>query len=350
MFKAEKLKKYLFFALKFLLALGVAGILFSRGRQEMLQCLRSFDYCWLIPVIFIAYLSILFSSWRWQVLARVIGIKLTFFEALSLTMQGNFFSLVIPGGALGGDVVKMAVIGKRTPSGSRAEGVFTVFMDRVVGMISLFSLALIILWPARELLMKVHFGTFPAEENINLLLIAGCALLCLAGLGASFIIFFHRLFFKLPGVRFFVEKAEKFSRGSVSRMTGATDRYAGHWPLLAVLTVLTTVLVHLFAVVPSILLFRGLGVEFSLLTLVTAVVLGNIAGLIPFFPGGIGIRDLVTVSILSAGAIAPADAKTVQLIATAVMLLIYFSGGVFFILDPGRRNRQKGAGANHEQQ
>jgi uncharacterized membrane protein YbhN (UPF0104 family) len=172
---------------------------------------------------------------------------------------------------------------------------------------------------------------------------AGCALLCLAGLGASCVIFFHRFFFKLPGVRFFVDKAEKYSRGSVSRMTGATDCYAGHWPLLALLTILTTVFVHLFSVVPYIFLFRGLGVEFSYFTLVTAVVLGNIAGLIPFFPGGIGIRDLVTVTILSAGAVAPADAKTVQLIATAVMLLTYFSGGVFFILDPGRRNRQKGA-------
>lgn len=343
MFKAEKLKKYLFFLLKFLLALGVAGILFSRGRQETLQCLRSFDYSCLIPVIALAYISFLFSSWRWQRLAGVIGIKMTLFEALSLTMQGNFFSLVIPGGALGGDVIKMAVIGKRTPSGSRAEGVFTVFMDRVVGMISLFTLALAILWPARELLMGVHFGNLPREEHVNLLLMAGCALLCLAGLGASCVIFFHRLFFKLPGVRFFVDKAEKYSRGSVSRMTGATDCYAGHWPLLALLTILTTVFVHLFSVVPYIFLFRGLGVEFSYFTLVTAVVLGNIAGLIPFFPGGIGIRDLVTVTILSAGAVAPADAKTVQLIATAVMLLTYFSGGVFFILDPGRRNRQKGA-------
>ena len=133
-------------------------------------------------------------------------------------------------------------------------------------------------------------------------------------------------------------------------MTGATDCYAGHWPLLLFLTVMTTFFVHLFSVVPYILLFRGLGVEYSFLTLIAAVVLGNIAGLIPFFPGGIGIRDLVTVTILSAGAIAPADAKTVQLIATAVMLLTYFSGGVFFILDPGRRTGRKEQEQTHEQQ
>ena len=67
------------------------------------------------------------------------------------------------------------------------------------------------------------------------------------------------------------------------------------------------------------------------------MVIGNIAGLIPLFPGGIGIRDLVTVTILSAGAVAAGDAKTAQLLATAIMLVAYLSGGLFFILDSGTK-------------
>ena len=54
-------------------------------------------------------------------------------------MQGYFFSLVIPGGAIGGDVAKMGLLARRSQPGSRAEGVFTVVMDRVIGMIALFA-------------------------------------------------------------------------------------------------------------------------------------------------------------------------------------------------------------------
>jgi hypothetical protein len=75
-------------------------------------------------------------------------------------------------------------------------------------------------------------------------------------------------------------------------------------------------------------------------TVITAVVIGNIAGLIPLFPGGIGIRDLVTVTLLTAGSIAAGDAKTAQLLSTAIMLLTFLSGGVFFIFDMGKGRKK----------
>ena len=338
--KAAKKRAPLFFFLKIALAAAVVWILFSRGQQEILKCLRSFDYRFLVPALFFQITAVLFSAWRWQTLAGVIQVKLTFFEALSLTMQGNFFSLVIPGGAIGGDVVKMAVISKRSKSGSRMEGVFTVFMDRVTGMISLFALTLLLLVPGAGVLMKLHFGSLPCDPRMNMLLAAGIALLCLAGLGASCAIFFHEKIFRLPGISFLIEKAELFSKGAVSRMTGATDMYARYWKQLAFLVLLTTFFVHLMAAVPMAFLFAGAGVDVAPFTLVFAVVIGNIAGLIPLFPGGIGIRDLVTVTILSAGMVNAGDAKTAQLLSTALMLLLNLAGGIFFILDPGRGKKE----------
>lgn len=338
--KAANKRSPLLFLLKIALAAAVVWILFSRGQQEILKCLRSFDCRFLLPALFFQIVALLFSAWRWQTLAGVLKVKLPFFEAFSLTMQGNFFSLVIPGGAIGGDVVKMAVIGKRSGSGSCMEGVFTVFMDRVVGMISLFLLTLVLLVPGTGVLMKLRFGTLPCEPGMNMLLIAGIALLSLAGLGASCVIFFHEKLFRLPGVSFLTEKAEHFSKGAVSRMTGAADMYARYWKKLLFLAFLTTFFVHLMAVVPICFLFAGMGVEVPLFTLVLAVVIGNIAGLIPLFPGGIGIRDLVTVTILSAGMVNAGDAKTAQLLSTALMLLLNLAGGIFFVLDPGRGKKE----------
>lgn len=338
--KAGKIKSLLFFFLKIALAATVVWILFSRGQQEILKGLKNFDCRFLLPAFFFQFFQVAVTGWRWQSLAKILGVKLTFFEALSLTMQGNFFSLVIPGGAIGGDVVKMAVISKRSRSGNRLEGVFTVFMDRVVGMISLFSLTLLLLLPGTKLLMLVQFGQLPRTPWINVLFIAGTALLCLAGLGASCVIFFHKVLFKLPGIKTLAEKAENLSHGAVSRMTGAADLYAAHWKKLLFLVIITTFFIHLTAVIPFFFLLRGLEVGFSFFAVILAVNIGNIAGLIPLFPGGIGIRDLVTVTILSASSIAAGDAKAAMLLATALLLVINLSGGLFFIFDPGRRKQE----------
>ena len=78
-----------------------------------------------------------------------------------------------------------------------------------------------------------------------------------------------------------------------------------------------------------------------LLTLVIAVTIGNIIGLIPLFPAGVGGRDVATVTILVAGSVAVGDAKTGQLLYTAIVLFFNLIGGLFFILDPGRRNTEQ---------
>lgn len=339
MANAGKIKSLLFFIFKIALAAAVIWILFSRGRQEILNCFRSFDYRYLIPAFLFQFAHVFFVAWRWKNLAEILKIRLTFMEAFSLTMQGNFFSLVIPGGAIGGDVVKMAVISKRSTTGNKMEGAFTVFMDRVVGMVSLFTLTLILLLPGTKMLMGLRFGDLPDDPMFCLLFVLGLIFLCLAGLGASCVIFFHRPIRRIPGISFLLDKVEKYSHGAVSRMTAAADLYASSWKRLTLLTILTTFFVHLMVVLPCCFLLAGLGVQFSLFAVVLAVTIGNIAGLIPLFPGGIGIRDLVTVTILSANAIVPGDAKTVQLIATALMLVINLAGGFFFVFDPGRRNQ-----------
>ena len=99
--------------------------------------------------------------------------------------------------------------------------------------------------------------------------------------------------------------------------------------------------VHLMTVAAFGCLLAGLGVSVPVLTLVAAVTIGNIAGLIPLFPGGIGGRDVVTITILVAGGLAAGDAKTGQLLYTAVVLFFNLFGGLFFLLDPGRRHTEE---------
>jgi len=331
-----KLKKFFWFFAKLAIAGGIVGYLVARNPAEIAQGFRAFDYRWLAPALAVYASHILVCAWRWLRLTRMLDVKLSPFEALSLTMQGYFFSLVIPGGAIGGDVVKMGVLSKRSQAGCRMEGAFTILMDRIIGMIALFSLALALLVPAIPLLMKLELPQIALTDAMRELGIAGLAALCLAGLGASCVIFFHRWIEKIPPFGGLMHWGDRITHGMVTRLTDATDIYAKRWKELSVLTVISVLFIHLMTVAAYGCLMIGLGLPIPVLTLVAAVTIGNIAGLIPLFPGGIGGRDVVTITILAAGGIAAGDAKTAQLLYTGMVLLFNLVGGLFFLLDPGR--------------
>ena len=328
-------KKYLGFALKFALAVGIIAFLL-RDPGEIVACFRTFDCRYLAPAMFFYSLHIFFCAWRWRELAKLLGVRLKPLEAVSLTFQGNLFSLVIPAGAVGGDVVKMAAVTRRSASSSKAEGAFTVLMDRIVGMIALFALELAILGPAVPLLMNATIPNVDLDPTAKKLGILLLALLAVAGLGASCVIFFHRSIEKIPLFGRLMRRADKMTHGMVSRLTAATDIYSASWRKLALLTVGSVFFVHIMTVVPMFFLLSGLHVEYGFFDVIAAVTIGNILGLIPFFPGGLGIRDAAAITLLAAANVAAADAKTAQLIYTGIILFFSLAGAVFMIFDPQR--------------
>ncbi|MCK4284533.1 MAG: flippase-like domain-containing protein, partial [Candidatus Brocadiae bacterium] len=77
---------------------------------------------------------------RWRLLLRVQGIHITFLESLRLTYIGWFFNTWMPG-ATGGDFIKAYYIAKQTHH--KPEAVTVVFLDRVIGLVSLAMLGTI---------------------------------------------------------------------------------------------------------------------------------------------------------------------------------------------------------------
>ncbi len=325
------------FILKIAIAAGIIWYLLLREPQKLLDSLAHFSPIYLLPAMFFYLLHIFFCAWRWRRLANILDVNLSFGEALSLTFQGYFFSLVIPGGAIGGDVVKMGFISQRSQAGKKTDGAFTVLMDRIVGMIALLVLALAILVPSIPILLNVSLPELSLSPGTHKLLIAGFALLCLAGLGACCVIFLHRQLQKFAPIAKLLALLDKLSHGLVGKMTAATDIYNSNWRILTQLIVESIFFVHLMTVVPIFFLLAGLGAEYSFLTAITAVTIGNLVGLLPLFPAGVGGRDVATVTILVAGMIPEETAKTAMLVYTAILLFFNLSGGWFFIFDFGRK-------------
>lgn len=337
----ENGKKILSGLLRTLLKLAVAVVVvvwFCRSYDfNVFKGFASFKYRILIPVFLLSLLAAAAASWRWQALSQTIGIKLTKFKAYSLTLQGMFFSLVIPGGSIGGDVVKMAALSNQVRQGNRTEGIFSIMMDRIVGMIALFALALVLLFYDRSLFESIHLDKMPEYFDGMLLwwLFAG---VCTAGLLTAMAVFIHRKIENLPGIKQFIAFADRKSSGKVSRISAAADTYASHGWQILIWVIITLFLIHLTPAISMMLLLAGTGVKLSFIPIVTAVIIGNIAGLIPLFPGGIGTRDAVTIALLVTAGCPPESAATAQLLATAALILFNLTGSLFFIFD--RKNTE----------
>lgn len=333
---SEKSRNKLSGALKMLLKAAIAAAvliwLYSRKGEDLKQGFASYDYRFLVPALIPALIAAFAGSERWRLLAKIINIPLKRVEAFSLTMQGIFFSLVIPGGSIGGDVIKMAAMGRYVRAGSRTEGIFSIMIDRIVGMFALFLPVLILLffnWHTfAGLKLPGSQGEF-AGLTAWWVLVGGCS----AGIFAGSAVFCHRLIEKIPGVRAVLKFLDDKSSGKVSRVFAAADIYVRSPGRILALVLLSVFAVHLMPVLVFAILLAGTGGQIGVFTLCTAVLIGNIAGLIPLFPGGIGARDLVTVGLLISAGYSPETVGTVQLLATGLMIVFNLTGSFFFIFD-----------------
>jgi hypothetical protein len=339
------LKKGFWFLVRILFA---AGIIFWLVRSNMDGIRTGFAnigryWYWLIPAVLLYVSHMLVCAWRWKVLADVIHIKLTLWEAVTLTMKGYFFSLVVPGGAIGGDLAKIGFMTSRSARGTRVEGAFSILMDRITGMAALFGIAIVVILLSIPQLMKINLpGTgIELTESLRVLFILGLLGLCAAGILAMFAIFNHRTLEKIKLLRLIKEWMDRKSGGAASRMCEATDQYANGWKTVLWLSVIGIVFVHLNLVAVVVCLMEAIGVEsYSLLGVTSAVIIASIAGLIPFTPGGVGLRDVTMKELLVAAGVG-ASAATVPILFTSIMIICHVAAGLFFIVDISGRGEKR---------
>ena len=337
--KKFSLKSLVIFAVQIILAGTIIFWLIYNNSAQILKAFEHFNFLWLIPAGLLYAAHILVGAWRWRMLLKVQNIHISFWDSLSLTMQGFFFSLVLPGGALGGDVVKAAFLIKKTPKGNKLIGSFTILVDRIIGMSSLFTLAAVFALLSLDVLAKLN-GT---SVLLIYLLIAGCC----GGLGAVIVLFFHKQFLKIPGFKNLISFIDRFSHNAAGRLFSAIDSFRNAWKSLLLAFIVSVFFVHgmISAVVYCIAGgLNALSAQTSIYILATSI--ANAAACIPATQSGLGIRDFFIQAILRTGGISKADAITIALIYTAVILSFNLIGGIFFAFS---KNISKALNENRKQ-
>lgn len=134
-------KKYIKFFLKAAVSLVfIALIIFKTNWPEFLFYIKKISF-WSVGIyIIILIISMLISSYKWQLLAAHKGFKLSVMEFFKLYLTGTFINNFMPS-FVAGDAFKAYEIAKK--EGKYSEAASTVVMDRVTGLVGAMLLALL---------------------------------------------------------------------------------------------------------------------------------------------------------------------------------------------------------------
>ena len=207
------MKTWVKMALKLLLAVGIIAFLIYKTPDGFLDTLLKANRYWILAALVLYGIHIFANAWRWWILLRAQKIDCSLWLANSLTMQSFFFSLVLPGGAIGGDLVRIGFLTARIPKGRKFDGGFTILIDRFTGMIGIFALALGMM----PLVWDVISSVKGIMQQFIYVLLAGSVV----GIAASVVVFNHRLLEKLSLYRKLCAFGDRVTRGTYSKVTNA---------------------------------------------------------------------------------------------------------------------------------
>ena len=127
-------------ALGFVVAFALLGLAIYQNRVELAKVFaKPVDLRYFAVGLAIYIVALLITFARWYALVRAQGLPFRLRDAVRLGFIGNVFNLVIPG-AVGGDVIKAAYLGRMQPD-RKPQAWASMVIDRILGLLGLFLLA-----------------------------------------------------------------------------------------------------------------------------------------------------------------------------------------------------------------
>ncbi len=120
----------------------LAGLLSLTDPQALLATFKQTDLKLFVASLMLAIVANLICVYRWQLIARELGISAPYGSLLTAYAQGISANSVLPGGIVGGDAWRSLAIAQKADEGSKHQGVLSVLLDRVSGFWGLTLLSL----------------------------------------------------------------------------------------------------------------------------------------------------------------------------------------------------------------
>ncbi|MBF0340793.1 MAG: flippase-like domain-containing protein [Magnetococcales bacterium] len=267
--------------LKLLATVGLIGLLWYQGKLDFSTLmLISSSPGTILLVIGASMIGYSLVAVRWVLLLHSQHIPLPFAWGHRVTYLGLYCNLVLPGGGMAGDALRLAHAIRAAPT-HRLEALLSLFVDRAVGLYAMLLIAMLAIFVNPHLVM----GIGPLQ------LMAVAVIAAVFGIPLSVLIF-YLLVNRVRETPWFVRFLQS---GRVGRLTGRLVEiirlYHHAWPrlLLALGITLVCQMLLLWALV---LVANGLSMgtltpgEYTF-----ATPWAWIANFLPLTPGGIGVGE-----------------------------------------------------------
>ena len=308
-------------AFKTFLKIAVAGLLIYWMIHKGALDFGTFAKLATLPLTFgcglAVFAGVIINNWRWLILLRGQGFKISTAETLPLSFIGMFFNFFMPGG-VGGDVVKGYYLLQDHPQ-QRVAGAVSIFMDRVVGFFMMVATAFVAIF--------FNLETVSQSPQLRALSFA------VGFFFVAFLVFFSicfsnvlknpvlaNLFFrKLPGGHLFKQIYEilhSYRRSPLSLLNAC-------W---------ISLLSQSCSVVMVIMVGRAMQVDLSISVYLFLVPIGLVAQALPVAPAGIGVGQaafyfLFNLFLKGESQLGPIAVTTMQIMSFATGVV-----GAFFYL------------------
>ena len=275
----------------------------------------------------------LIAAWRWGELLKVQGIHISLFDLFRLTLIGVFFSNIIPG-SISGDLIKIAYLmhyaGER-----KTEAILTIAVDRFIGLGGLFLVALV-----STLFLMVEYPQIFTGGGVVVYAIWA---VCGGGLAmavAAFLIALREPILRIKPIDAMVQWFARVLPHQVilllTRVIAAIDLYRSH-PVATLKVLLVSGCIHTLLASMNLLLGKAFH-EYVMTPLqyIITTQLGNVTGLVPLTPGGLGIRDSVTSYFLNVFGASPQEAMALIPVTYSLIFVLWaLIGAVFMVTHKG---------------
>lgn len=243
----KKLKERLILVLKVVLSLTAIIYVFKKiSLADIADIVKSAHLLFLGLAFLLFIISKVMAAFRTLLILNRYGIPISGWDNLKLYWTGMFYNLFLPGG-IGGDVYKTVVINNMHTNGIKISA-GTVLMDRIGGVTALAVLALLFI-PFTSLYDQYGWVTYAGVP------------LAIIGFISIILVFMPRL------------------KGIAGKLLG--------WSFL----------VQIFQVLAVLLILGAFDIENDQPAYLFIFLVSSVAAMLPISVGGIGVRELVFLSI-----------------------------------------------------
>jgi glycosyltransferase 2 family protein len=183
---------WLLTALQAVVTIGLLIWLFHdpARRERMAEALAEADWRWMIAALATAGVCEFFGIIRWQLLLRMLKVRVPWETTTRLFFIGAFYNQFLPG-TTGGDVVRVIYLMRDHPERKTA-GFLSVAIDRLLAVLVLMVMGLGIAWWRRDwFAQSIAVGSVMGWFTVILVVM-------LCGLLASFVLTSRHLVLRLP--------------------------------------------------------------------------------------------------------------------------------------------------------